>query len=42
MVTISLCNKDAQPSETSSEEYTFSATALYRVVSLYLRRLISN
>jgi len=36
MVTIALCNKDTQPSQTCSEGYTFSATALYRGVSLFL------
>ena len=28
-------NKDTQPSQTCSEGYTFSATALYRGVSLF-------
>ena len=36
MVTIVLCNKDTQPSQTCSEVYTFSATKLYRDVSLFL------
>ena len=36
MVTIELCNKDTQLSQTCSEGYTFSATALYRGVSLFL------
>jgi len=38
MVTIVLCSKDTQPSQTCSEGYTFSATALcrYRGVSLFL------
>ena len=36
MVTIVLCKKDTQPSQTSSEGYTFSATALYKGVSLFL------
>jgi len=36
MVTIVLYNKDTQPSQTCSEGYTFSATALYRGVSLFL------
>ena len=36
MVTIALRNKDTQPSQTCSEGYTFSATALYRGVSLFL------
>jgi len=36
MVTIAPCNKDTQPSQTCSEGYTFSATALYRGVSLFL------
>ena len=31
----SIC-RDTQPSQTCSEGYTFSATALYRGVSLYL------
>jgi len=30
MVTIALRNKDTQPSQTCSEGYTFSATALYK------------
>ena len=34
-VTIALRNKDTQPSQTCSECYTFSATALYRGVSLF-------
>ena len=36
MVTITLRNKDTQPSQTCSEGYTFSATALYRGVELEL------
>jgi len=36
MVAIELCNKDTQPSQTCSEGYTFSATALYWGVSLFL------
>ena len=36
LVAIALCNKDTQPSQTCSEGYTFSATALYRGVSLFL------
>jgi len=36
MVTIVSCNKDTQLSQTCSEGYTFSATALYRGVSLLL------
>ena len=36
MVTIALCNKDTQPSQTCSEGYTCSATALCRGVSLFL------
>ena len=36
MVTIALCNKDTQPSQTCSEGYTFSATAL----STQSRRLV--
>jgi len=36
MVTIALSNKDTQPSQTCSEGYTFSATVLYRGVSLFL------
>jgi len=39
MVTIALCNKDTQPSQACSEGYTFSATALYRGVSLFLRSI---
>ena len=35
-VTIALRNKDTQPSQTCSEGYTFSATVLYRGVSLFL------
>ena len=31
-----LRNKDTQPSQTCSEGYTFSATALYMGVSLFL------
>jgi len=30
MVTIALCKKDTQPSQTFSEGYTFSATALHK------------
>ena len=36
MVTIALCKKDTQPSQTCSEGYTFSVAALYRGVSLLL------
>jgi len=36
MVTIALCNKDTQLSQTCSEGTTSSATALYRGVSLFL------
>jgi len=36
MVANALCNKDTQPSQTCSEGYTFSATTMYRDVSLYL------
>jgi len=36
MVTIALYNKDTQPSQTCSESYTFSATALCKGVSLFL------
>jgi len=36
MVTVLLCNKDTQPSQTCSEGHTFPATVTYRGVSLYL------
>ena len=36
MVIIVLCKKDTKPSQTCSEGYTFSATALYRGISLFL------
>jgi len=34
MVTIALCKKDTQPSQTCSEGYTFPATVLHRGVSV--------
>jgi len=36
MVTTALFNKDSQPSQTCSEGYTFSATALYRYKGVFL------
>ena len=42
MVTIALCYKDTQPSQTCSEGYTFSATALYRGVPLFLGSICIN
>ena len=35
MVTIAICKMDTQPGQTCSEGYNFSATALYRGVSLF-------
>ena len=35
MVTIALCKKDTQPSQTCPEGYTFPTTVLYRDISLY-------
>ena len=42
MVTIALRTKDTQPNQTCSEGYTFSATALYRGVSLFLGSINST